>query len=110
MVKARDIKVLLPLADAVFQADQAKMAICKQAEQQLRTKLADLATSSDLADDPTFQAVGAARKWDQFRHAERGKLNLDLSRNLAMQEQLRQQMRRSFGRVQVLTRLLEQSN
>lgn len=109
MVNAADIKALLPLASAVFQADQAKMAVCKQAELRLRAKLAELARSSGDARDHTFQAAGAARKWDRYLQDERRKLNIELSRNLARQEQLRQALRRSFGRQQVLTKLSEQT-
>lgn len=109
------LAALARLADAGFAARQARLGALRTQEAALRGKLAALdagrsarAQTLGGAGDAALRA-GADLLWQGWVDGRRRALNIELSRNLALQEIARAQLAQAFGRMQASRELLRQA-
>lgn len=108
---ARDMAALARVTQAAFDAEQARMAALKRAEQDVRALIAELDLprhdpATPLADDAALRA-GADLNWQLWVDSRRSALNAELARTLVAQAKARASLKQRFGRNEAAHALAE---
>ncbi|MGX9352322.1 hypothetical protein ACS3QZ_14055 [Shimia sp. W99] len=112
-MKEEQLAQLHEVAQAKYDASQAKLAAITAEERRLRDLLANLTRDQEIGRgasiaDGAFRAVRGDQAWNSWVGNRRAVLNLQLARLLVVREAAMTEVQGAFGKADVLGKLLSE--